>query len=107
MFWNNLPENVIEDVPAQFVNQNTPAVTPQRSQEVVCGPLNPENIEGKKGLLDDLDPELMATIVAEVTKKLKGLGSGKDEHENKFFDRVVKWNPTTYDGKEDPALLEE
>jgi len=42
-----------------------------------------KNVKGKKGLLDDLDSELMAKIVAEVTKKLKGSGSGKDEQEKK------------------------
>jgi len=57
--------------------------------------------------LDDLDPDLMAKIVIEVTKKLKGSSSRKDEQENKFFDRVAKRNPKTYDGKEDPVLLEE
>ena len=35
----------------------------------------------------------MAKIVAEVTKKLKGSGSGKDEQENKFFNKVAKRNP--------------
>ena len=104
---NALQVNVEEDVPAHSVNQNTLAVTPQRSQEVVSRRPILESVDGKKGILDDLDLELMAKIVAEVTKKLKGLGSGKDEQENKFFDRVAKRNPKTYDGKEDPMLLKE
>jgi len=94
-------------VPANFVNQNTLDVILQRSQEIVSGPPILKNVEGKKELLDDPDPELMAKIIAEVTKKLRGLGSRKDEQENKLFDIVVKWNPRTYDGKEDPVLLEE
>jgi len=71
--------NAKEDVPAHSVNQNTLARTPHRSQEAISGPPILENVEGKKGLLDDLDPKLMATIVAEVTKKLNGLGFRKDE----------------------------
>jgi len=49
----------------------------------------------------------MAKIIAEVTKKLKGSWSDKDEKENEFFDWVTKWNPKTYDGKEDVVLLKE
>jgi len=49
----------------------------------------------------------MARIVTEVTKKLKGSSFEKVEKENKFFDRVAKRNPKTYDGKEDPVVLEE
>jgi len=32
----------------------------------------------------------MARIVAEITMKLNGFGSDKDEKENKFFDWVTK-----------------
>ena len=64
-------------------------------------------LKTKKKVLDDLDPEVLVKIVAEVTKTLKGSGSGKDEQENKFFDKVVKRNPRTYGGREDPVLLEE
>jgi len=49
----------------------------------------------------------MAKIVAKVTRKLKGSGSGKGEKENKLLDWVSKQNPKTYDGKEDSVLLEE
>ena len=82
-------------------------MTLQRSREAVSRPPILKNVDGKKGILDDVNPELMAKIVAEVTKKLKGLGYGKDEQKNKFFDRVVKQNPKAYDVKEDPVLLEE
>ena len=49
----------------------------------------------------------MARIVAEITMKLNGFGSDKDEKENKFFDWVTKQNPKTFNGKEDALLLEE
>jgi len=61
------------------INKNTLLVTHQRSQEALRGTLILENVEGKKGLLDDLDPELIAKIIVNVTKKLKGLGSKNDE----------------------------
>ena len=77
-------------MPTRSVNENNLVVTPQRSQEAISGTPILKNIECKKGLLDDLDLELMAKIVAEVTKKLKRSGSGKDEWENKFFHRVGK-----------------
>ena len=89
---------------AHSVNQNSLVVTPQRIPEAVSVPSNLENIKGQRGLLDDLDPELIAKIMAEVIKKLKGSGS---EKENKLFDRVMKRNPKAYDGKEDSVLLEE
>ena len=54
------------------------------------GPQILKNDEKKKRVLDDLDPEVLARIVAEVTKTLKGSGSRKDEQENKFFDKVAK-----------------
>ena len=104
---NSLQANAAEDVPVQSINQKTPPVTPQRSQEVASEPLIPESVGGTKGILDDLNPELMAKIVAEVTKKLKGSESKGGKQGNKFFDRVAKRNPKTYDGKEDPMLLEE
>ena len=63
--------------------------------------LNLENVESQKGLLDNLNHKLMAKIVAEVIRKLQGSGSGKYKKENKFFDQVTKWNPKTYDGKDD------
>jgi len=50
---------------------------------------------------------MMANIVVEVKRKFKGSRSGIDEKENKFFDRVSKQNPKTYDDKEDLMLLEE
>ena len=43
------------------------------------------NVEGQKGVWDDLDHELMTKIIAEITKKLKGSWSDKDKKENEFF----------------------
>jgi len=57
--------------------------------------------------LEGLDPELLAKIVAEVTQKLKNSDSKEDRKGNKHFERVAKQNPKTYDGKEDPIILEE
>jgi len=50
---------------------------------------------------------MLANIVAEVTQKLKNSDFKEDEKGNKYFERVAKQNPKTYDGKEDPIILEE
>ena len=92
---------------AHSANRNSLVVTPQRCQEAISIPLNPDNIKGQKGLLDDLDPELMAKIVAKVTKKLKGSWSDEDKKENEFFYWATKQNPKTYYGQEAPVLLKE
>lgn len=76
---NNLQRNNVELVPAQSVNQNSSVVTPQGSQQVVSMLINLMNVEDKKGLQDDLDPELMAKNTTEATKKLRDCGSEKDE----------------------------
>ena len=104
---NNLQRNNIESTSAHYINQNAVVVTPRRNQEVGSIAPKPENDEGYKGLLDDLDPELIAKIVAKVAKKLKGSRFEKDEKENKFYGQFAKRNPKTYDGKEDLAFLEE
>ena len=59
---NDLQVNVEEDVQAHSVNQNSLEVTPERSQEAVSGPQILENVEVKKGLLDDPDAELVAKM---------------------------------------------
>jgi len=87
---NSLQKNGVEYIPVHSVNQNSLVVNPKRSQEIVSAPPSLENVEGQKGLVDDIDPELMAIIMAKVIKKLRGFGSEKDEKENNFFDRVVK-----------------
>jgi len=61
---NNLLTNNVESPLVQLVNQNSPVGTPQRSQEAVSAPKDSTNI---KNLMDGLDPELMAKIMAEIT----------------------------------------
>ena len=94
-------------VPAHSVNKNLLVATPQGSQEAVSIPQGLENPGGPCGLLEGLDPELLAKIVAKVTQKLKNADSKADRKGNKHFERVAKQNPKTYDGKEDPIILEE
>ena len=101
---SNLLTNNIESPLVQSVNQNSPIGTPRRSQEAVSAPRDSTNI---KNLVDGLDPELMAKIMTEITKRLKQVEPEKSRSEAKFFDQVAKRNPNVYEGKEDPMILEE
>jgi len=101
---NNLLINHVESPPVQSINQNSPVGTPRRSQEAVSAPRDSANI---RNLVEGLEPELMAKIMTEITKKLKEVEPEKTESETKFFDRVAKRNPKVYEGKEDPMILEE
>ena len=101
---SNLLTNNIESPPVQSVNQNSPVGTPRRSQEPISALRDSANI---KNLVDGLDPELMAKIMTEITKRLKEVEPEKLGSETKFFNRVAKRNPKVYEGKEDPMILEE
>ena len=101
---HNLLINHVESPPVQSVNQNSPVGTPRRSHEAVSAPRDSANI---RNLVDGLDPEIMAKIMTEITKKLKEVEPEKPGSEVKFFDRVAKRNPKVYEGKEDPMILEE
>ena len=99
---NNLLTNNVESPPVQSVNQNSPVETPRRSQEAVTAPRNLDNSANIKNLVDGLDPELIAKIMTEITKRLKEVEPEKPGSEPKFFNRVTKRNPKVYEGKEDP-----
>ena len=83
---NDLQRNDEESIPAHSVNQNSMIPILQRSKKAISALLNPENVENQKELLDNLEPEMMAKIVVEVTRKLQCLGFETDQKENKFFD---------------------
>jgi len=66
---------------------------------------NLDDARGLKILVDDLNPKLMATIVLQITKKLRG-AEPKKSKKRKLFDCIAKLNPKTCEDKGNPVVLE-
>jgi len=78
-----------------------------KKSRAVSVPRDLDNSTNIKNLVDWLNPELMAKIMIEITKRLKEVEPEKPGSETKFFDWVAKRNLKVYEGKEDPMILEE